>query len=92
MALPQPFGDDFDTPVPSPDRPEVSVRFKPTQTVYVFTVVTDRAERTRSGSALAPGSRVIRQGTDLGGYDEAEVEQEARRRALAPAEKVVGGK
>ena len=36
MALHQPFGKDFDHPSASPDRPEVSVKFRPTQARYVF--------------------------------------------------------
>jgi hypothetical protein len=91
MALRQPFGNDFDPPTMLPNRPEVSVRFKPTQAIYIFSVVTDRAERTRIGAALAPGCIIHREGTNLGGYDDTEVEREARKLALALAEKIVRG-
>ena len=64
----------------------MSVTFRPTQARYVFTIITDPAEKARVGSALADGCHVRRE-TAAGGYDDAEVEKEARRIALAFAEK-----
>jgi hypothetical protein len=58
----------------------VSVLFKPTQTRYVFEVF--------NGSLL--GSCIIdRQSTDLGGYDDSQVESYARRVAAIFAESVL---
>jgi hypothetical protein len=90
MALRQPFENEFDDPTPLPEGLGVSVLFRPTLTRYVFTVVTDRAERARVG-ALAPGYLVDRQGTSVGEYDEAEVARAARERALPMAEKITRG-
>jgi hypothetical protein len=89
MALHQPFGKDFDLHL-SANRPEVSVTFRPTLAHYVFTIITDSAEKARIGSALADGCHGQRE-TTVGGYDDAEVEKEARRLALALAEKIVRG-
>lgn len=68
----------------------VSVLFKPTQARYLYKVVSGRTERARIG-ALEPGFSVDRKSTDLGGYDDAEVEKLARRVALALAEKLYRG-
>jgi hypothetical protein len=51
-----------------PERPAVSVLFKPTGRRYTYTAVSDRAERSRRGS-LAPGFCVDRNGVEIGRYD-----------------------
>jgi hypothetical protein len=89
VALRQPSKGDFEA-TPLPDRPGVSVLFRPTQARYIFTAIADSTERARFG-ALAQGYHVDRKGADLGTYDELEVERQARKLALAMAEKLFRG-
>jgi hypothetical protein len=70
-----------------PERPAVSVLFKPTRRRYTYTAIADRTERSRRG-ALGPGFCIDREGTDLGGYDDSEIQRRARKLALATAEKI----
>jgi hypothetical protein len=69
-----------------PERPAVSVLFKPTRRRYTYTAI----ERSRRG-ALAPGFCIDRSGADLGGYDDSEIERQARKLALATAQKIFRG-
>jgi hypothetical protein len=65
--------------------------FLPTNTHYVFTVVTDKAERARVG-LLSAAYQVHHRGTgDTGGYAGADVLELARTLALAQAQKVLSG-
>ena len=73
-----------------PERPAVSVLFKPTGRRYTYTAVADRAERSRRGY-LAPGFCVDRDGADMGRYDDSEIQRRARKLALATAEKIFRG-
>jgi hypothetical protein len=73
-----------------PERPTVSVLFKPTRRRYTYTATADRPERSRRG-ALAPGFCIDRSGADLGGYDDLEIERQARKLALATAQKIFRG-
>jgi hypothetical protein len=73
-----------------PERPTVSVLFKPTRRRYTYTAIADRPERSRRG-ALASGFCVDRSGSDLGGYDDSEIERQARKLALATAQKIFRG-
>jgi hypothetical protein len=73
-----------------PDRPCVSVLYRPTQRRYTYTAIADRTERSRCGS-LAPGFCVDRNGADIGRYDDSEIQRRARKLALAAAEKVFRG-
>jgi hypothetical protein len=73
-----------------PERPAVSVLFKPTGRRYTYTAVADRAVRSRRGS-LAPGFCVDRNGVEIGRYDDSEIQRQARKLALATAEKVFRG-
>jgi hypothetical protein len=68
-------------------QPAVSVLFKPTRRRYTYTAIADRTENSRRG-ALAPGFYVDRGGADFGGYDDSEIQRQARRLALAMAEKI----
>jgi hypothetical protein len=52
-----------------PERPTVSVLYKPTGRRYTYTAVADRVERSRRGS-LAPGFCVDRDGVQIGRYDD----------------------
>jgi hypothetical protein len=70
-----------------PERPAVSVLFKPTGRRYTYTAVADRAERSRRG-CLAPGFCIDRSGVEFGRYDDSEIQRQARKLALATAEKV----
>jgi hypothetical protein len=54
-----------------PERPAVSVLFKPTGRRYTYKAVAGRAERSR-GATLAPGFCVDRHGADIGRYDDSE--------------------
>jgi hypothetical protein len=71
-----------------PERPTVSVLFKPTRRRYTYMAIADRPERR---GALAPGFCVDRSGADLGGYDDSEIERQARKLALATAQKIFRG-
>jgi hypothetical protein len=73
-----------------PERPTVSVLFKPTRRRYTYTAIADRTGRSRRGP-LAPGFRVDRGGADFGGYDDSEIQRQARRLALATATKIFRG-
>jgi hypothetical protein len=73
-----------------PERPAVSVLFKPTRRRYTYTAIADRTERSRRG-ALAPGFCIDRSGADMGGYDDSEIERQARKLALATAQKIFRG-
>jgi hypothetical protein len=70
-----------------PERPAVSVIFKPTRRRYTYTAI---AERSRGG-VLAPGFCVDRGGANLGGYDDSEIQRQARKLALATAQKIFRG-
>jgi hypothetical protein len=72
------------------ERPAVSVLFKPTGRRYTYTAHADRAERSRRGS-LAPGFCVDRNGVEIGRYDDSEIQRQARKLALAKAEKIFRG-
>jgi hypothetical protein len=73
-----------------PERPQVSVLFRPTRRRYVYTAITGQTERSRRGT-LAPGFCIDREGADLGGYDDSEIQRRARKLALATAEKIFRG-
>jgi hypothetical protein len=73
-----------------PERPAVSVLFKPTGRRYTYTAVAGRAVRARRAS-LAPGFCVDRNGVEIGRYDYSEIQRQARTLALATAEKVFRG-
>jgi hypothetical protein len=70
-----------------PERPAVSVLFKPTGRRYTYTAIADRTERSRRGS-LAPGCCVDRNGIEFGRYDDSEIQRQARKLALASVEKI----
>jgi hypothetical protein len=72
-----------------PERPAVSVLFKPTGRRYTYTAIADRADRSRPG--LAPGFCVDCDGADIGRYDDSEIQRQARKLALATAEKIFRG-
>lgn len=72
-----------------PKRPAISVLFKPTRRRYTYKAVADR-EKARRG-ALAPGFCVDRAGGQFGSYDDLEIQRQARRLALAAAEKIFRG-
>lgn len=71
------------------DGPRVSVLYKPTRRRYTYTVP-DQAERSRRG-VLASGFCVDRAGAEFGGYDDSEIQRQARKLALAMAEKIFRG-
>jgi hypothetical protein len=73
-----------------PEKPAVSVLFKPTGRRYTYTAIADRAERSRRGS-LAPGFCIDRDGVQIGRYDDSEIQRQARKVALETAEKVFRG-
>jgi hypothetical protein len=73
-----------------PERPIVSVLFRPTGRRYTYTVIADRTERLRRGS-LAPGFCVDCDGADMGRYDDSEIQRRSRKLALATAEKIFRG-
>jgi hypothetical protein len=73
-----------------PERPAVSVLFKPTGRRYTYTAIAGRAVRSRRAS-LAPGFCVDRNGVEIGRYDDSEIQRQARKLALATAEKVFRG-
>jgi hypothetical protein len=73
-----------------PERPAVSVLFKPTGRRYTYKAITDRSERSRR-DFLAPGFCVDRDGVEIGRYDDSEIQRQARKLALATAEKVFRG-
>jgi hypothetical protein len=90
MALPTPVDKDFDVS-PLPDRPGVLAVFRPTDSHFVFTVVTDPADRARVGP-ISPAYQVHHRRTgDLGGYASAEALKVAQRRATVIAEKILRG-
>jgi hypothetical protein len=60
-----------------PERPAVSVLFKPTGRRYIYTAIADRTEKSRRAS-LAPGFCVDRNGADMGRYDDSETGEKAR--------------
>jgi hypothetical protein len=74
-----------------PERPAVSVLFKPTGRRYTYTAIADRTERSRRGS-LAPDFCVDRQGAVISNYDDSEIQRQARKLALATAGKVFRGR
>lgn len=74
-----------------PERPAVSVLFKPTGRRYTYTAISGRAERSRRGS-LAPGFGVDRDGVEIGCYDDSEIQRQARKLALAKADKIFRGR
>jgi hypothetical protein len=59
-------------------------------TRYTYSAIADRTGRPRRGP-LAPGFRVDRNGADFGGYDDSEIQRQARRLALATATKIFRG-
>ena len=72
-----------------PNRPTVSVLYKPTRRRYTYTAIADRTERSRRG-VLASGFCVDRIG-HFGNYDDSEIQRHARRLALATAKKILRG-
>jgi hypothetical protein len=74
-----------------PERPAVSVLFKPTGRRYTYMAIAHRPERSRRGS-LAPGFCVDRQGVVISNYDDSEIQRQARKLALATAGKVFRGR
>jgi hypothetical protein len=70
-----------------PNRPSVSVLYKPTQRRYVYTAVAGQTDRSRRGS-LEPGFCVDRIGAEIGRYDDSEIQRRARKLAAATAEKL----
>ena len=90
MPIPVPRADDFEVSS-LPDRPGVLAVFKPTNSHYVFTIVTDKVERDRVGP-ISPVYQVHHWNTgDLGGYMSADVLEVARRLALAMADEILKG-
>jgi hypothetical protein len=73
-----------------PERPAVSVLFKPTGRRYTYKALTDRSERSRR-DFLAPGCSVDRPGVLIGRYDDSEIQRQARKLALATAGKIFRG-
>jgi hypothetical protein len=73
-----------------PKRPAVSVLFKPTRRRYTYTAIADRTKRPRGG-VLAPGFCIDRGGANLGGYDDSEIQRQARKLAFATAQKIFRG-
>jgi hypothetical protein len=73
-----------------PERPAVSVLFKPTGRRYTYTAIAGRAGRSRRDS-LAPGVSIDRDGLEIGRYDDSEIERQARKLALASVEKIFRG-
>jgi hypothetical protein len=65
--------------------------FKPTGRRYTYKALTDRSERSRR-DFLAPGCRVDRDGVEIGRYDDSEIQRQARKLALATAEKIFRGR
>jgi hypothetical protein len=74
-----------------PERPAVSVLFKPTGRRYTYKALTDRSERSRR-DFLAPGFCIDRNGVEIGRYDDSEIQRQARKFALATAEKIFRGR
>jgi hypothetical protein len=72
------------------NRPAVSVLFKPTGRRYTYKTLAERTDRSRR-SLLAPGFGVDRYGADIGRYDDSEIQRQARKIALATAEKIFSG-
>jgi hypothetical protein len=70
-----------------PERPAVSVLFKPTGRRYTYKAITDRSERSRR-DFLAPGCCVDRHGAVTSRYDDSEIQRQARKLALASVEKM----
>jgi hypothetical protein len=70
-----------------PERPAVSVLFKPTGRRYSYTAIADRGSRSRRGS-LAPGFCIDRNGVEFGRYDDSEIQRQARKLALATVEEI----
>jgi hypothetical protein len=90
MSIPTPFDKDFEVS-PVADRPAITVVFRPTDSQYTFSIVTDRMERTRVGP-ISPASQVQHRKTgDLGKYVDSEVLEVARRLAAAMATKILSG-
>jgi hypothetical protein len=73
-----------------PERPAVSVLFKPTGRRYTYAAIADWTEKSRRAS-LVPGFCVDRDGVEIGRYDDSEIQRRARKLALATAEKVFRG-
>jgi hypothetical protein len=73
-----------------PERPAVSVLFKPTGRRYTYTAIADRTQRSRRAS-LAPGFCVDRDGVEIGRYDDSEIQRQARKVALVTADKIFRG-
>jgi hypothetical protein len=70
-----------------PNRPSVSVLYRPTGRRYTYTAVPDQTARSRRG-VLASGCCVDRDGMDFSVYDDSEIQRHARKLALATAEKM----
>ena len=73
-----------------PNKPSVSVLYKPTRRRYTYTAIADGTERSRRG-VLASGCRVDRGGMDLSAYDDSEIQRHARRLARAAARRIFRG-
>ena len=80
-----PIPKDFDLK-PDPDRPAITVLFKPTRSEFVFTVVTDPSDRARVGGWISPAFSNSSPGK-FGDYSESEVVGMALTLARAMAEK-----
>jgi hypothetical protein len=88
MSLKTPTAKDFQLS-PLPERPGVLAVFTPTDSHYVFTILTDPGERARVGSLLSPEYQLHHKGTgDIGDYVGSEVLEVARGLALAMARKL----
>jgi hypothetical protein len=73
-----------------PNKPSVSVLYKPTRRRYTYTAIADGTERSQGG-VLASGCCVDRGGMDFSVYDDSEIQRHARRLALAAARKIFRG-
>jgi hypothetical protein len=67
-----------------PNKPSVSVLYKPTRRRYTYTAIANGTERSQGG-VLASGCCVDRGGMDFSVYDDSEIQRHARRLALAAA-------
>jgi hypothetical protein len=73
-----------------PNKPSVSVLYKPTRRRYTYTAIADGTERSEGG-VLASGCCVDRGGMDFSVYDDSEIQRHARRLALAAARRIFRG-
>jgi hypothetical protein len=71
-----------------PNKPSVSVLYKPTRRRYTYTAIADGTEQ---GGVLASGCCGDRGGMDFSVYDDSEIQRHARRLALAAARRIFRG-